>query len=57
MEVADGLGESATGYGAGWQAYLEGGLLRETGGRAEPSWEHRLQEALPAWRERAAATG
>jgi uncharacterized protein YndB with AHSA1/START domain len=53
----DGLGESATGYGAGWQAYLEGGLLRETGGRAGAPWEHRLQEALPAWRERAAATG
>jgi len=53
----DRLGGSATGYGAGWQAFLEGGLRRETGGRADTAWEHRFTEALPAWRDRAAAVG
>jgi uncharacterized protein YndB with AHSA1/START domain len=54
----DGLGASSTGYGAGWQAYLDGGLLRETGGAIEEAdWERRFAQALPAWRERAAASG
>lgn len=53
----DGLGASSTGYGAGWQAYLEGGLRRETSGAdGEPDWEQRFTRALPAWRERAAAS-
>jgi uncharacterized protein YndB with AHSA1/START domain len=53
----DGLGSSPTGYGAGWQAYLEGGLLRETGGTVESDWEQRFTAALPAWRQRAAVSG
>lgn len=53
----DGLGESATGYGAGWQAYLEGGLRRETGDGVESVWEERFAAALPDWRIRAAAIG
>jgi uncharacterized protein YndB with AHSA1/START domain len=52
----DGLGDSSTGYGAGWQAYLEGGLLRETGSTVDSAWEHRFEEALPTWRDRAAVS-
>jgi uncharacterized protein YndB with AHSA1/START domain len=48
------LGVSSTGYGAGWQAYLEGELLRETGVAVDTTWEQRFEQALPVWRERAA---
>jgi uncharacterized protein YndB with AHSA1/START domain len=53
----DGLGTSATGYGAGWQAYLEGGLMRETGQTVDPAWQPRFERALPIWRHRAAIAG
>lgn len=50
-----GLGTSAVGYGAGWQAYLDGGLAAELGERIEGSdWDERFQLALPGWRDRAA---
>lgn len=50
-----GLGAaSATGYGAGWQAFLEGALVAETGGGAGPSWDERFRRALPGWQRRAA---
>jgi uncharacterized protein YndB with AHSA1/START domain len=44
----------ATGYGAGWDAYLIG-LLGELGGQdgTGGTWEQRWQQRLPAWRERA----
>jgi uncharacterized protein YndB with AHSA1/START domain len=52
-----GLGSSAVGYGAGWQAYLDGALAAELGQAAETSdWDVRFGQALPVWRERAAAT-
>lgn len=51
-----GLGSSATGYGAGWQAYLEGGLARELGGEVDTSWEQRFARALPSWQQRSATT-
>lgn len=51
-----GLGSSAVGYGAGWQAYLDGELAGELGGAWETSgWDVRFERALPIWRERAAA--
>jgi uncharacterized protein YndB with AHSA1/START domain len=50
----EGLGASATGYGAGWQAYLEGGLLRETGVAVTSTWDQRFEQVLPVWRQRAA---
>jgi uncharacterized protein YndB with AHSA1/START domain len=50
-----GLGPAATGYGAGWQAYLDGGLRLETGEKAGASWEHLFEAALPGWRDRAAS--
>lgn len=51
-----GLGSSAVGYGAGWQAYLDGELPRELGADVAPSgWDEQFDQALPVWRERAAA--
>jgi uncharacterized protein YndB with AHSA1/START domain len=51
-----GLGSSAVGYGAGWQAYLDGALAGELGEAWETSgWDVRFEQALPIWRERAAA--
>lgn len=50
----EGLGASATGYGAGWQAYLEGGLLRETGVPVTSTWDQRFEQVLPVWRQREA---
>jgi uncharacterized protein YndB with AHSA1/START domain len=49
-----GFTTASTGYGAGWQAYLEGELARELGGNLDSTWEDRFGEALPVWRERAA---
>jgi hypothetical protein len=44
------------GYGAGWQAYLDGELAGELGEAWETSgWDVRFERALPIWRERAAA--
>lgn len=48
------LGDAATGYGAGWHAYLArlGALLAA----AElPSWDEQFAAVLPAWRARASA--
>lgn len=50
-----GLGDMAPGYGAGWQAYLDGGLRRETGMPADADWQRLFDQALPTWRERAMA--
>jgi uncharacterized protein YndB with AHSA1/START domain len=51
-----GLGSSAVGYGAGWQAYLDGELAGELGETENVSgWDERFEQALPIWRERAAA--
>ncbi|MDQ2750359.1 MAG: SRPBCC domain-containing protein [Pseudonocardiales bacterium] len=51
-----GLGSAAVGYGAGWQAYLDGELAAELGQAVEGSgWDVRFERALPVWRERAAA--
>jgi uncharacterized protein YndB with AHSA1/START domain len=50
------LGSSAVGYGAGWEAYLDGELAGELGQPWEASgWDVRFETALPVWRERAAA--
>lgn len=49
-----GLGPAAIGYGAGWQAYLDGELPRELGADVAPSdWDALFGRALPVWRERA----
>ncbi|MEP7019058.1 MAG: SRPBCC domain-containing protein [Pseudonocardiales bacterium] len=49
-----GLGTSAVGYGAGWQAYLDGELAGELGQAWETSgWDARFEQALPVWRDRA----
>jgi uncharacterized protein YndB with AHSA1/START domain len=50
-----GLGDSTTGYGAGWQAFLDGNLASTLGDAASAAWDERFAEALPVWRERAAA--
>ena len=51
-----GLGSSAVGYGAGWQAYLDGALAAELGQAVETSdWDVGFEQALPIWRERAVA--
>ena len=50
-----GLGGSSTGYGAGWQAYLDGSLRAETGVAADESWDTLFARALPAWQRRAAS--
>jgi uncharacterized protein YndB with AHSA1/START domain len=49
-----GLGSSSTGYGAGWQAYLDGSLRAEIGIAAAESWDTLFARALPAWQQRAA---
>jgi uncharacterized protein YndB with AHSA1/START domain len=52
-----GLGDAATPYGAGWEAYLDGALPAELAGRVDPlSWADRFAAALPSWRERASAS-
>lgn len=53
----DGLAESSTGYGAGWQAFLDGPLAGLFGGAAAADWDQLFSQAMPAWRERAAALG
>ncbi len=55
----DGLGASSTGYGAGWQAFLDGPLAGLISGRDAPSgsWDDHFTQAMPTWRERAAALG
>jgi uncharacterized protein YndB with AHSA1/START domain len=50
-----GLGDSTTGYGAGWEAFLDGNLAATLAGAAPATWDERFAEALPVWRERAAA--
>lgn len=50
-----GLGSFSAGYGAGWQAYLDGSLLAETGAAVTATWEGLFTEALPAWKHRAAS--
>jgi hypothetical protein len=51
-----GLGSSAVGYGAGWQAYLDGELAAELGHTVATSgWDLQFERALPVWRERAEA--
>jgi uncharacterized protein YndB with AHSA1/START domain len=51
-----GLGSSVVGYGAGWQAYLDGGLAQELGEHVPVTkWDKLFEQALPVWRERAAA--
>lgn len=51
-----GLTASSTGYGAGWQAHLEGGLAGLFGGETGPqSWDQRFAANLPRWRDRASA--
>lgn len=49
-----GFTSASTGYGAGWQAHLDGALAREFGSTVEGTWEDHLNRFLPAWRERAA---
>jgi len=48
-----GLGASATGYGAGWQAYLDGGLAAYFGEPVDADWDELFARNLPLWRERA----
>ncbi|MGH3305234.1 MAG: hypothetical protein ACRDOK_26930 [Streptosporangiaceae bacterium] len=50
-----GLGTSTTGYGAGWQAYLDGRLRAEIGIAAAESWDTLFARALPAWQQRDAS--
>jgi len=50
-----GLGTSTTGYGAGWQAFLDGRLPEALGAPAADTWDELFERALPVWRERAAA--
>lgn len=47
------LGTSATGYGAGWQAYLEGALAAHFGEPIKETWDELFARNLPQWRERA----
>jgi uncharacterized protein YndB with AHSA1/START domain len=50
----EGLGDSTVGYGAGWQAYLDGGgLAREFGGTSGRDWDAVFSVVLPQWKERA----
>ena len=49
-----GFTTSSTGYGAGWQAYLDDSLPGEFGGTVEGTWEQHFERYLPLWRERAA---
>lgn len=53
----DGLTDSSTGYGAGWQAFLDGPLAGQFGGPADNEWDDLFSAAMPAWRARAAALG
>lgn len=53
----DGLTDSSTGYGAGWQAFLDGPLAALVGGPAGDGWDELFAAAMPAWQERAAALG
>lgn len=48
-----GLGASAVGYGAGWQAYLDGGLAGLFGAPADADWDELFARHLPVWRQRA----
>lgn len=50
-----GLADAATGYGAGWQAYLEGGLAGLFDSSVDVDWDRRFLSCLGVWRERAAA--
>lgn len=50
----DGLTDSSTGYGAGWQAFLDG-PLDALFGTGAGSWDELFEQAMPTWRERAAA--
>ena len=50
----DGLDASAIGYGAGWEAFLDGPLTA-CFEPAESSWDERFAAAMPTWRDRAAA--
>ena len=50
-----GFPAASTGYGAGWQAYLDGGLAGEFGNPVEGTWDDWFEAYLPIWRERAAA--
>ena len=51
----DGLTDSSTGYGAGWQAFLEGPLAVLFGAPATGDWNELFTAAMPTWRERAGA--
>lgn len=46
----DGLDASSTGYGAGWQAFLEGPLAALFGEPDDQAWTVRFDRALPDWR-------
>lgn len=53
----EGLAQSATGYGAGWQAFLEGPLAAVFEAAAAGGWDELFMQTMPVWRERAAALG
>ena len=50
-----GLADSSTGYGAGWQAFLDGPLAELFGGNAAGDWNELFERAMPVWRDRTAA--
>ncbi len=50
----DGLHESSTGYGAGWQAFLDGPLSALFSPDAVGDWATLFDSAMPDWRARAA---
>lgn len=50
----EGLAQSATGYGAGWQAFLDGPLAKQFDGDASGDWNQLFEQAMTAWRDRAA---
>lgn len=53
----DGLDASSTGYGAGWQAFLDGPLSGLVAAPGDQTWDELFSRAMPSWRERAAELG